>query len=601
MRMRHPECVVMAVLMLFLLGGVAHAQEWWNEDWQYRKQITFDTTAGGADIKENLTDVPVLVRLHTGNMNFANCKADGSDIRFVAADGVTPLKHHLELFDPIDEMAFIWVKAPRLSGASQADFVWMYYGNQAAMGGQDARATYDVNHLGVYHLGEVEGLPQDVTAYEHHAAESLAGQGLPSIIGRGVLLSGGEERIRIPSTPALEFSTGFTFSAWVRIPQAQEDAYLFAREEEGGAMVVGVDGTKVYARIATAAGTVETERAADLSVQTWHHVAVTAVPGGRMTVYVDGLEMTWTQLSGDLPALQADAILGGSILEEAGTHGFAGDLDEVSLSNTARTAGWIRAAYAGQGPDTPLTAYGVEQIHEGGGLPTFYLGTIAKNITLDGLVVIAILGVFSVASWLVFLGKTFSLAVMNRSNRAFQRRYQETAEPLALDNEEDEMEGSSLYRVYQAGCREVREWLARPGAMEGNPTPVRRPMPEGVVEGVKAALEESFVEETRRLNAWIVILTMAITGGPFLGLLGTVWGVMNTFAAMAEAGEANIMAIAPGVASALSTTVFGLIVAIPALFAYNYLNSRIRNTTSDLAVFLDRFAVRVKSHYGEAS
>jgi biopolymer transport protein ExbB len=92
---------------------------------------------------------------------------------------------------------------------------------------------------------------------------------------------------------------------------------------------------------------------------------------------------------------------------------------------------------------------------------------------------------------------------------------------------------------------------------------------------------------------------MAITGGPFLGLLGTVWGVMNTFAAMAEAGEANIMAIAPGVASALSTTVFGLIVAIPALFGYNFLASRIKKITADMDIFLDQFLLRVENTYGD--
>jgi biopolymer transport protein ExbB len=73
---------------------------------------------------------------------------------------------------------------------------------------------------------------------------------------------------------------------------------------------------------------------------------------------------------------------------------------------------------------------------------------------------------------------------------------------------------------------------------------------------------------------------------------------MNTFAAMAEAGEANIMAIAPGVASALSTTVFGLIVAIPALFGYNFLTGRIRNLTAELNVFADEFALKVEEIYG---
>ena len=115
---------------------------------------------------------------------------------------------------------------------------------------------------------------------------------------------------------------------------------------------------------------------------------------------------------------------------------------------------------------------------------------------------------------------------------------------------------------------------------------------------LRTELDKRYIQETQRLNGNLTVLTMAISGGPFLGLLGTVWGVMNTFAAMAEAGEANIMAIAPGVASALSTTVVGLVVAIPALFAYNFLTTQIRDITADLAVFVDEFAVKAENGFG---
>lgn len=122
---------------------------------------------------------------------------------------------------------------------------------------------------------------------------------------------------------------------------------------------------------------------------------------------------------------------------------------------------------------------------------------------------------------------------------------------------------------------------------------------ERAIHAVKAMLEKGFVEQSKRLNAWMVVLTLAISGGPFLGLLGTVWGVMSTFAALAETGEANLAAIAPGIASALTTTVVGLLVAIPALFSYNFLVSRIKNITMDLTVFVDQFGVRIDEMHGE--
>jgi biopolymer transport protein ExbB len=97
----------------------------------------------------------------------------------------------------------------------------------------------------------------------------------------------------------------------------------------------------------------------------------------------------------------------------------------------------------------------------------------------------------------------------------------------------------------------------------------------------------------------MVLLTIAISGGPFLGLLGTVVGVMITFAAIAATGDVNINAIAPGIAAALVATVAGLAVAIPALFGYNYLASSIKTIVSDMHVFVDEFISKTAEHYGE--
>ena len=83
----------------------------------------------------------------------------------------------------------------------------------------------------------------------------------------------------------------------------------------------------------------------------------------------------------------------------------------------------------------------------------------------------------------------------------------------------------------------------------------------------------------------MVVLALCISGGPFLGLMGTVIGVMETFAAVGQAGEANFAAIAPGVAGALLNTVLGLFVAIPALFAFNLLQRKIGALETDMGTF----------------
>jgi len=586
--------VAMAVFLIAsLVAGNAHA--WWNEDWEYRKKITFDTTATGADIRENLSDVPVLIRLHSGNFNFVNAREDGTDIRFVGSDDATLLKYHMETYDTIDEIALLWVKLPHLAGGSDQNYIWMYYGNESAMGGQDPASTYDRHHVLVYNLSEVDQMPRDATAYENHAAAFQGGQGLPTLLGRGVMLNGAGEGIVTQSTPSLEdFSSGFTWSAWVRIAQPQTDAWLFSRQDEDGSLVIGVDGTKVFCRVVYAVTGAEktTEKVADLALETWQRVAVTMTPEGRVGVYLNELEVTWMNL--EIPfTMPGGPVAMGSAVD--GTHSFVGDLDEVRLSTIARSDGWIRTEFSNQWPDIAFGDFGMEEVYEGGGLPTFYLGTIVRNITLDGMFIIFLLIAFAVATCFIFVARAVMLFTNHRDNREFQSAFEEKDHIFGLMSREEDFPNASLYRIYRTGCEELKSWIDNTGhgAEERKAT-----LPAKGMNAVKTALERSLLRETQGLNAWLVVLTMAITGGPFLGLLGTVWGVMNTFAAMAEAGEANIMAIAPGVASALSTTVFGLIVAIPALFGYNYLTSRIKRIVVDLNVFVDDFAQDIDESYG---
>ena len=111
---------------------------WWDKDWQYRRKIVFDTTSTGANIKANLDEVPVLLRLDTGNFSFDQTKNDGSDIRFIDGDDKVPLKFQREVYDPADEIALFWVMVPRVMAESKQNFIWVYYGNKSAPDAQEA-------------------------------------------------------------------------------------------------------------------------------------------------------------------------------------------------------------------------------------------------------------------------------------------------------------------------------------------------------------------------------------------------------------------------------------------------------------------------------
>jgi biopolymer transport protein ExbB len=117
------------------------------------------------------------------------------------------------------------------------------------------------------------------------------------------------------------------------------------------------------------------------------------------------------------------------------------------------------------------------------------------------------------------------------------------------------------------------------------------------IEVIRAIMDAHLVRENQRLARSMVLLTISISGGPFLGLLGTVVGVMITFAAIAATGDVNVNAIAPGISAALLATVAGLAVAIPALFGYNYLVVRNKNVSANMQVFVDEFVTRLSEIY----
>ena len=150
---------------------------------------------------------------------------------------------------------------------------------------------------------------------------------------------------------------------------------------------------------------------------------------------------------------------------------------------------------------------------------------------------------------------------------------------------------SSVYHIYKIGAEEIRHRMSLEGAD-------KHTLSGRSIQAIRASLDGGLVRETQKLNNLMVLLTIAISGGPFLGLLGTVVGVMITFAAIAAQGDVNVNAIAPGIAAALAATVAGLAVAIPALFGYNYLLAKVKNAASDMNVFIDEFTTKIAEYYG---
>jgi biopolymer transport protein ExbB len=154
------------------------------------------------------------------------------------------------------------------------------------------------------------------------------------------------------------------------------------------------------------------------------------------------------------------------------------------------------------------------------------------------------------------------------------------------------IEAAPLGNLYEVGIDELQMRQKRLGD---------RPLSGEAVEALRAAVDAQQVAENQKLDTAMVLLTIAISGGPFIGLLGTVMGVMNTFGGVAMAGDVNVNAIAPGIAAALLATIAGLAAAIPSLFGYNYLNSRITAMADEMRVFVDRLVTRLAEVQAERS
>jgi biopolymer transport protein ExbB len=632
------RAVMFGLILLFgSIIGASPARAWWNADWNARMKITADAGPKGANVTKPIGRTQVLIRLHSGNFNFDTAKENGEDIRVIASDDRTPLHYHIERFDGlVDQIGLIWVDIPDLAPSTATSF-YLYWGNKNAQPGGDAKATYDPDQLLVYHFTEENGVPHDSTGYGNNAL-TAGKRDDGGMIGYGLRLDG-TNSVQIPASPSLAITANepMTWSVWARPNDGVNTGLLYSQRDGQNSFTIGLDHGVAYAEVTTADGTIRTSPGTPVT-DGYHLITVTT--GTPLRVYVDG------DLRGEaavtLPTLGAVGFLGGPASPAAGavpaaaapppgaaptaapppppgaastaapsspsgaaapvtaaaaTVGFAGVLDEFHISKVVRPAGSFRIEVASDGPKPTLLTFDTPE--QSSVLGNSYFGIIIRSVTPDAWVVIGILGVMALVSWTVMASKALYFAQIGSANRLFRTKFREAMRRMQTASTapdvgqygqlapggEQVLRRSPLYRLYRIGITEVQE---RAGRLD---TEGRLPAPS--MAAIRSALDGALARENQRLNNRMVLLTIAISGGPFLGLLGTVVGVMITFAAIAAAGDVNINAIAPGISAALLATVAGLAVAIPALFGYNYFTVRIRDTFVDMQVFIDELITRL--------
>ncbi|SDS19168.1 biopolymer transport protein ExbB [Halopseudomonas litoralis] len=602
--------MIFLVCVSTLLPSVAHA--WWQQDWEYRKQISIDTTAEGGAINERVGRVPLLVRLHTGNFQFDGVQDNGGDIRFVLTDDQTVLNHQVESFDPLMGMAQIWVDVPAVEAGQMQD-IWMYYGNPDAPATSNGQVTFDPDYTLVYHFEGAAGVPaRDTTAYSNQSQTSVVSL-TDGVVGRAAQFTGGEP-LMLPASPSLAVPAAgaFTFSAHLRADQPAGEQLIYARRDAGNSLLIGLDQGIPFVEV----NGQRSSQGQPITAGQWQHLAM-AASADQLVLYVNGRESssldaslppmsTVTAIGGDIPGFTASAtpvaegradetiegeVSTGTVAGSQYTP-FVGAIDEIRLSKTARPAALLQADFLAQGSDSRLVTYGVDEQQSGinfGGL-----GFLVNAVPFDAWIILAILAFMAIQTWVIMISKNRTVTRMAEANDEFRQAFSTVG--TRLESLKDDaslaarMHSSSTWRLYEVAINELR--TRREQGMD------TRSLSSTTLDSIRASMDVQRTLENRQLSARLGILSNAIAGGPYIGLLGTVLGIMVVFLGTAMAGDVNINAIAPGMAAALLATAAGLFVAIPALFGYNRLTGRNREISSDMRIFVDEFVTRLAEVHG---
>ena len=361
--------VVTTAGMFYLFQPESVSASWFNGSWAHRKPVTINHTKVTAD----QTNFPVLVSIQADKELAQSAQDDGDDIMFTSADGTTKLSHEIESFDGSTGKLIAWVKVPAVS--STVDTVlYMYYGNQSAGSQQDKTnvwngdtGTATDDYQGVWHLSESAGntapqmkdstgSPADGTTTNIEAGDQVAGK-----IGGSLLLDGTDESINVGTTSKLDPGGGnlLTVEGWYKRSTTTGNITLATRYTTG----VGGFNTSLGIVPCTANQFKVTKyAAADLCVGSppedtnWHHLVI-VWNGTGQTAYIDGIPSTpiTTNTANFVTSAASNFIIGG------GGGNTRGNIDEVRMAKTSRSASWIATEYNNQSAPQSFITVGDRQ------------------------------------------------------------------------------------------------------------------------------------------------------------------------------------------------------------------------------------------------
>jgi biopolymer transport protein TolQ len=208
-------------------------------------------------------------------------------------------------------------------------------------------------------------------------------------------------------------------------------------------------------------------------------------------------------------------------------------------------------------------------------------------------IVLVTLLLFSLASWSVILAKWRELSGARRASDRFLQVFRKASRLNEVAEAAPKHRASPLAALFQAGYTELEAHIRAARRTAGPDVQVRVKS----IDGVARALERAIGSEQERLQRALPMLATTASVTPFIGLFGTVWGIMNTFRAIGATGSTSIVTVAPGIAEALVNTAAGLGAAIPAVIAYNHLLAHVRQLRRRMDDFALEFLNLVERNF----
>jgi len=217
------------------------------------------------------------------------------------------------------------------------------------------------------------------------------------------------------------------------------------------------------------------------------------------------------------------------------------------------------------------------------------LGSLLQQTGWVARIVLLVLLAFSLFSWAIIYQKYRHFAQIDADNHRFLKSFRAgkaLADPSSVASAAP---GSPLVALYAAGYRELSSQLAGANPHGGKPKSLN---------AVTVQMQLAAADEVHKLERWMSWLATTGSVTPFIGLFGTVWGVMDAFMGLGTAGAASLRAVAPGIAESLVTTAAGLFTAIPAVIAYNHYLSHIKELATRMDNFVLEFASQIEKQFG---